>query len=40
MIKNGGGLMDSGTLKLGVSYKWFNEFNRLTERFLHTDSEE
>ena len=39
MVKNGGGLMGFGTLKLDVSYKWFNEFSRLTERFLHTDSE-
>ena len=33
------GLLDHGTLKLGVSHKWFYELSRLIECSLHTDSD-
>ena len=39
MVKNGQGLIDHGTLQLGVSDKWFNELSRLTERFVDADSD-
>ena len=39
MAKNGQGLIDSGTLKSGVSHKSFNELSRLIEWFLHADSD-
>ena len=39
MVKYDWGLKDHGTLKSGVSYKWFNEFSRLTEWILHADSD-
>ena len=32
------GLIDHGTLKSGVSHKWFDELSRFFERFLHVDS--
>ena len=38
MIKNRWGFRDHGTLKLGVSHKWFDELCRLIEWFLWTDS--
>ena len=31
--------MGDGTLKSGVSHKWFDESSRLTELFLHPDSD-
>ena len=37
--KNGQDLIDYGTLKSGVSHQWFDELSRLTERFLHADSD-
>ena len=39
MIKNGQGLIDHGTLKPGVSHKWFDELSRLIEWFSHADSD-
>ena len=39
MVKNGGGLIDYGTHKSGVSHKWFDELSRLMECFLHADSD-
>ena len=39
MVENGIGLLDHGTLKPGVSRKWFDEMSRLTEWFLHADSD-
>ena len=39
IVKNGQGLIDHGTLQLGVSDKWFNELSRLTERFVDADSD-
>ena len=39
MVKNGWGLIDHGTLKSSVSHKWFDELSRLTEWFLHADSD-
>ena len=39
MVENGWGLIDHGTLKLGVSRKWFDELSRLTGWFLHADSD-
>ena len=38
MLKNGGDLLDHGTLKSGVSHKQFDESRRLIESFLHADS--
>ena len=32
-------LLDQGTLKSGVSYKWFDELSRLIEWFLYADSD-
>ena len=37
--KNGRDLIDHGTLKSGVSHKWFDELSRLIEWFLHADSD-
>ena len=37
IVKNEGDLMDHGTLKLGVSLKWFHELSRLIEQFMHGD---
>ena len=37
MLKNGWDLSDHGTLKSGVSHKWFDESSRLIEWFLHAD---
>ena len=39
VVKNEQGLKDRGTLKPGTSHKWFDELNRLTEWFLHADSD-
>ena len=39
MVKNGRHLLDHGSLKSGVSHKWFDELSRSTEWFLHADSE-
>ena len=39
MVKNGWGLIDHGTHKPSVSHKWFDELSRLTEWFLHADSD-
>ena len=38
MHKNGWNLLDHGTLKSGVSHKWFDGLSKLTEWFLHADS--
>ena len=38
MVKNGRVFRDHGTLKSGVSHKWFDELSRLIEWFLCTDS--
>ena len=34
MAKNGRGLLEHGTLKSGVSHKWFDELSILIEWFL------
>ena len=39
MVKNRWGFTDHGTLKPGVSHKWFDELSRLIEWFLHADSD-
>ena len=39
MVKKGWGFRDHGTLKSGVSHKWFDELSRLNECFLCTDSD-
>ena len=39
VVKNGQGLKDRGTLKPGISHKWFDELSRLIEWFLHADSD-
>ena len=39
MLKNWRGLLDHGTLKSGVSHKWFDESSRLIEWFLDADSD-
>ena len=39
MLKNKWDLLDHGTLKSGVSHKWFDGSSRLTEWFLHVDSD-
>ena len=39
IIKNGGGLTDHGTLKSGVSHKWFDELKKLIEWILHVHSD-
>ena len=36
IVKNG---QDHGTLKSGVSHKWFDELSKLVEWFLHVDSD-
>ena len=38
MFKNGQHLLDYGTLKPGVSHKWFDESSKLIDWFLHADS--
>ena len=38
LVKNGQGLIDHGTLESGESHKWFDELRRLTEWFVHADS--
>ena len=32
------GLIDHGTLKWGLTHKWFDELSRLTELFLYVHS--
>ena len=39
MVKNGRGLINPGTLKSGVSHKWFEELDRFIKWFLHADSD-
>ena len=39
ILKNGGDLLDHETIKSGVSHKSFHESRRLTEWFLHADSD-
>ena len=39
MVRNGQGLLDLETLKSGVSHKWWDEWSRLFEWFLHTVSD-
>ena len=39
IVNNGWDLMDHGTLKSGVSHKWFDELSRLSEQFLYVDSD-
>ena len=31
--------LDYGTLKLGVSHKWFDELSKFVEWFLHADDD-
>ena len=38
VVKNGQSLKDRGTLNPGISHNWFDELRRLTEWFLHADS--
>ena len=40
MLKNGRGLLDYGTRKLGLSHKWFDKFSRLIKWFLDADSDQ
>ena len=37
IVENGWGLIDPGTLKSGVSHKWFDELSRLFEQFFDID---
>ena len=37
ILKNGWDLLDQGTLKSGVSHKWFDGSSRLIQWFLQTD---
>ena len=39
MVNNGWGLLDHETLKSGVFPKWFDEWSRLIEWYLDTDSD-
>ena len=39
MFKNRWDLIDHGTLKSGVSHKWFDELSRLIKWFLHANSD-
>ena len=39
MVEKGWGFRDHGTLKLGVSHKWFDELSKLIEWFFCTDSD-
>ena len=39
MVEKGWGFRDHGTLKLGVSHKWFDELSRLIEWYLYTESD-
>ena len=39
MVRNGRDLIDYGTLKSGLSHKWFDELSRLVEWFLDADSD-
>ena len=38
-VNNGQDLLDHGTLKSGVSHKWFDKSSWLIEWFLHADSD-
>ena len=38
IVGNGWGLIDHGSLKLGVSHNWFYELSRLIEK-MHVDSD-
>ena len=38
IVRNGWSLIDHRTLNSDVSHKWFDELNRLIERFLHVHS--
>ena len=39
MVKNEWGILDKGTLKSGVSHKWFDELSMLIKWFLHADTD-
>ena len=39
MVKNEWGFIDHGTLKLGVSHKWFDEFSIFIEWFMHANTD-
>ena len=39
VVKNEKGLKDRGTVKPNTSHKWFDELSRLTEWFVHADSD-
>ena len=39
VFKNGYSLLVHGTLKSGVSHKWFYKLSRLSEWFLHADGD-
>ena len=39
MVEKGRGFRDHGTLKLGVSHKWYDELSRLIEWYLYTESD-
>ena len=39
VAENGRSLKDRGTLKSGISQKWFDELSILIEWFLHADSD-
>ena len=39
MVKNEWGFIDHGTLKSGVSHKWFDEFSIFIEWFLHANTD-
>ena len=39
MLKNRQDLLYHGTIKSGVSHKWFGESSRLVEWFFHADSD-
>ena len=38
MVEKGWGFRDHGTLKLGVSHKWFDRLSRVIE-YLYTESD-
>ena len=39
MLQNRWNLLDHETLKPALFHQWFNESNRLTQWFLHADSD-
>ena len=39
MVKSRRDFLDYGTLKLGVSHKWFDELSKFVEWFLHADDD-